>query len=390
LFSTDANGRIFDLVASSVGPKLTLLTETEESLATRLWLQQNSLYIATTNVAHLFRLATQPGSEGTYESPVKDSKFTSRWGVLAWRAETSEGSRIEFYTRSGNTERPDQTWSDWAGPYHNADGSPVLSPAARYIQWKAVLRGSSGSTPSLDDVTISYLNQNLPPQVHSLNVSTGGERSNPSGGVSNVPAFGGVSAVSSAGFGGQPGAAVNKVPITFTWQADDPNADPLTYALYFKAADEQRWHLVKDKLLQNTFTLEPDSLADGRYVARLVASDAGANPQGMGREAELVSAPFWIDNTPPAVRVLDQKQLAGGVEIRFQAEDSTSPLREAEVSTDGKDWKNIYSDDGIVDSRRESFTIRLGRLGPGEHVVTLRAYDTSGNAGVGKAVIRIP
>ena len=293
-------------------------------------------------MARLFRLATSPGREGTYESPVKDSKFISRWGVLAWRGETPEGSGIEFYTRSGNTDRPDQTWSDWAGPYRNGNGSEISSPPARYIQWRAVLRGSGASTPAT---------------------------------------------VTSSSFGGpQPGPpAANKVPITFTWQADDPNGDPLTYALYVKAADEQEWHLIKDKLPQNTFTLEPDSLADGRYVARLVASDGESNPSGMARDAELVSAPFWIDNTPPAVRVLEQKLSAGGVEIRFQAEDSTSPLRNAEVSNDGKDWKDVYSDDGIVDSRRETFTVRFEGLQPGEHIVTLRAYDTGGNAGVGKA-----
>jgi sugar lactone lactonase YvrE len=394
LFSTDANGRIFDLAKSRDGEKLTLLTETEESLATRLWLQGSNLYIATTNVARLFRLAAAPGREGTYESPVKDTKFISRWGVLAWRDETPEDSAIEFYTRSGNTDRPDQTWSEWSGPYRDHNGSQISSPPARYVQWKAVLRGSGAVTPSLDDVTVSYLNQNLPPEIRSLSVSTGGERTSPTG-SSSTNMFGGTVTVTSAGAPGfvpsQPGApAANKIPINFTWQADDPNGDPLVYSLYVKAADEEQWHQIKDKLVQNTFTIEQDSLADGRYVARLVASDGEANPPGMAREAELVSAPFWIDNTPPAVRVLEQKVTTEGLAIRFQAEDSTSPLRNAEVSTDGKDWKSVYSDDGVVDSRRETFTVKLNGLVSGEHIITLRAYDTAGNAGVGKAVARVP
>jgi hypothetical protein len=81
--------------------------------------------------------------------------------------------------------------------------------------------------------------------------------------------------------------------------------------------------------------------------------------------------------------------IAGVAEILFEAEDSTSPLRGAETSIDGKEWKNLLSDDGIVDSRKETFTIRLSNLEPGEHVVSLRAYDTAGNLGVGKAVLRI-
>jgi len=42
-----------------------------------------------------------------------------------------------------------------------------------------------------------------------------------------------------------------------------------------------------------------------------------------------------------------------------------------------------------VDSRAETFTVRAEKLQPGEHLLTLRAYDTAGNAGVGKAVVRL-
>ena len=49
----------------------------------------------------------------------------------------------------------------------------------------------------------------------------------------------------------------------------------------------------------------------------------------------------------------------------------------------------MLSDDGIVDSRKETFTVRLSKLDAGEHVVSLRAYDTAGNVGVGKAVLHI-
>ena len=78
------------------------------------------------------------------------------------------------------------------------------------------------------------------------------------------------------------------------------------------------------------------------------------------------------------------------MEIHFRAEDDTSPLKSAEASTDGKEWHNVEANDGIVDSRIETFAVRLENSAPGEHVVTLRAYDTAGNAGLGKAVILTP
>ncbi len=395
LFSTDSDGRVFDLSPSPEGSKLTLLTETRESLATRLLLEGTDLYVATSNIAKLFKVGTALSGEGSYESPVKDTKFISRWGVLGWRGEIPPGSSLQFFSRSGNSERPDNTWSDWAGPYRNPDASPILSPPARYIQWKAVFRGSGGASPTLDEVTVSYLNQNLPPQIRSLNVSTAGERTGPAGATSSPSGSSGsgvtVSGVSSTGFGPPPsgGELRARPPVTLSWQADDPNGDPLVYSLYLKAEDEHEWHLLREKLRETSYTLAVDFLADGRYVARLVASDEESNPPDRARKAELVSAPFWIDNSRPRIKVLSQTFSSAGAEVHFQVESSISPLRSAEVSTDGKGWRDLDSDDGIVDSRLETFTVKNLKLEPGEHIISLRAYDTAGNAGVGKAVVRV-
>jgi sugar lactone lactonase YvrE len=393
LFSTDSNGRIFGLSPSPDGSKLTLLNETHESMATRLLLQGNDLYAVTSNIAKLFRVGTALGAEGTYESIVKDTRFISRWGVLNWRGSVPAGCEIQFFTRSGNSERPDNTWSDWSGPYRKSGDNPILSPSARYIQWKAVFRGTGNASPTVDDVTVAYLNQNLPPQVRSLSVSTAGERTGPTGAGAAPSVTQGnvtVSVVGSSTFASSgPGGDVrSKAPVILSWQADDPNGDQLVYGLYLKARDETEWHLLKDKLRDTNYTLDASSLPDGEYTARLVASDEESNSADSARQAELVSTPFWIDNTPPRVKLLSQQMTPAGVELHFQAESNVSPLRSAEVSRDGKEWTDIQSDDGIVDSRLETFTVRALRLGPGERIVLLRAYDTAGNVGVGKAVVR--
>ena len=392
LFTTDSNGRIFDLDAKPDSGKLRILTETHESLTTRLLLGGSDLYAATSNVAKLFRIGVSPTHEGTFESPVKDTKFISRWGVLAWRGEVPAGCSLQFYTRAGNSDRPDNTWSDWAGPYSNPNGDAVANPPARYLQWKAVLHTSGNDSPTLAEVTVSYLNQNLPPQIHSLNVSTSSERTGAAGASANLPMVGGitVSASPSGGFGAPPQSTPSvKAPITLTWQADDPNGDQLVYTLYVKATDEREWHLLKDKIHQSSYTIDPTALADGKYVARLVASDEESNPADMARKSELLSAPFWVDNTPPDIEVLRQTVTGFTAEIQFAAEDGTSPLRSAETSLDGQDWHDVLSDDGVIDSRKETFTLKLTHLAPGEHILALRASDTSGNIGVGKAVIRI-
>ena len=392
LFTTDNNGRIFDLDATPNSDKLTILTETHESLATRLLVAGNDLYAATSNVAKLFHIGGAPSHEGTFESQVKDTKFVSRWGVLAWRADVPSGCTMQFFTRSGNSDRPDSTWSDWAGPYSNPDGDAIQSAPGRYMQWKAVFHGTASESPTLDEATLSYLNQNLPPQIHSLNVSASSERTGAAGAASSQLS-GGITVTSVQGISysvAPQSATAGKTPITLTWQADDPNGDQLVYSLYAKSTDEREWHLLKDKILQPTYTIDPSTLADGKYVARLVASDEASNPVSLARKSELLSAPFWVDNTPPDVDVLKQTVTGATAEIQFAAEDSTSPLRSAESSEDGKDWHDVLSDDGIVDSRRETFTVKLTLLTPGEHIVALRASDTSGNIGVGKVVIHIP
>ncbi len=393
LFSTNSNGQIFELDPNRYGDNLTLLTETHESVATRLMLEGDDLYIATGNVAKLFRMGTAAEREGTYESRVEDTKFISRWGLISWRADTPPGSSIEFYTRSGNFKRPDQTWSDWGGPYRNQDGSQITSPPARYIQWKGVFRGSPSARPVLDEVSVAFLNQNLPPEIESFSVSNAGERTSPSSSSVETPATAiTVTATPQIIYGDpvQVAQAGVKNPVTLTWKASDPNGDTLGYSLYVKSTDETKWHLLKDKIKSTSYTINPSSLADGQYVALLVASDLPSNTPAAALKDQMISTPFWIDNTPPTVTLVHKEVLEDRAIVQFRVEDTTSPLHSAQSSVGGDVWHEINSDNGIIDSRVEVFTVKTGKLAPGEHVITLRAYDMAGNVGVGNAVVEVP
>ena len=68
----------------------------------------------------------------------RDAKAVARWGQLSWRGNLPGGSKVEFQTRSGNSGRADNTWSDWsaAGEWTAGDtgSAAVGSPAARYIR----------------------------------------------------------------------------------------------------------------------------------------------------------------------------------------------------------------------------------------------------------------
>src|SRR5205085_1084606 len=85
------------------------------------------------------------------------------------------------------------------------------------------------------------------------------------------------------------------------WQADDPDGDRLVFDVWFRGEGEQEWKSIRTNLHDNSWAVDGDSLADGRYYFKVTASDREANASGSAKDAELVSAPVLVDNTPPAV-----------------------------------------------------------------------------------------
>ena len=135
-FATDGQGRLYKLGADR---KATLMVQTNEGEATRLLDAPGGLVAATGDMGKLFRLDDAAGSSGTYESPVHDSGSVARWGRLSWRS--ASGGKVHIETRSGNSARPDKTWSDWSEPTnqfarfsHPQPQCPVY-PVARQPGW---------------------------------------------------------------------------------------------------------------------------------------------------------------------------------------------------------------------------------------------------------------
>lgn len=392
-FSTDSQGRIYRLTPDR---KVTLLEQTNEGEATRLIETGQGLVAATGTMGKLFRIGYGLAASGTYESPVHDSGTVARWGRLSWSADASAG--LGFQTRTGNTPRPDRTWSDWSGPLTDASGSVIPSPNARFIQWMAKFTRANGKSPELDSVTVAYLPQNTPPVVKGIAVSTQ---------PSTVPAKPASSSTSSnapysitvtdTGDSGATSASSNSTQtlsragnqqISVSWQAEDADGDRLLYSLYFRGDGEQNWKLLKSWIPENMYLLDDDVLADGKYFFRVVASDRANNPVETAREAELISPPVMIDNTPPSVNASTPRRAGALVELEVDAADATSPLRRAEFSVDASPWTPVEAADGVTDSPREQFHVKVDGLSPGEHLIVVRVFDSAGNAGLTKVVVR--
>ncbi len=393
LFSTDGNGRIYGL---SRDRKVTLVLQTNEAEATRLLPANNSVLAATGNMGRVYRLGEAPGDAGTYVSPVHDASSPAHWGSLSWRASMPTGASVAFRTRSGNSTRPDRTWSEWSEAVSDPAGSRISSPNARYIQWKAEFAGRGGATPVLDSVTIAYLPQNMPPVVRSINVmttvtATAAKAQQPSSTAAysvTVTDTGEAAAGPSAGTPTQTLSRAGTSQIVIAWQADDPDGDRLLYTLYFRGEEESQWKLLRGNLRENSFTIDGDILADGKYYFRVVASDGESNPPSAARTADLVSAPVLIDNTPPVITLGQPRKSGNRVEVEFEAADQASQLRRCEYSLDAAAWVPVEAADGVIDSQREKFRITLDNLPPGEHLLVVRVVDAANNAGLAKLVLR--
>jgi hypothetical protein len=395
--ATDEQGRIYRL---GVDRKPSLIAQTNEGEMTRLLEIENGIVASTGSTGKLLALVdSQAGVAGDYESPVHDSSSVARWGVLAWKAmgDAQASRAIRFRTRSGNSARPDRTWSEWSEPMTNPDGAQIKSPNARFIQWKAEFPPSAKAS-LLDSVSVSYLPQNNPPAIRSLNVTTfttgtaapkvAAPAASSAGTYSvTVTDTGDASASTPAGTPTQNIGRSVVQQLFINWTADDPDGDRLLYSLYYRAEDERDWKMLRTNFADLSMTIDSDIFADGRYLFRLTASDKLMNAPPMAHEAEWVSAPVLFDNTPPAVSAGPARKTGAEAEIVFEAKDASSPIRRAEYSLDAGTWAPIDPEDGVLDSLRERFSLKLSALAAKEHVVVLRVYDGAGNAGLAKVVI---
>ncbi|MDP9055016.1 MAG: hypothetical protein M3N93_12065 [Acidobacteriota bacterium] len=391
-FSTDGNGRIYRLTPDR---KLTLVSQTNESEATRLLQWRGSLLAATGNMGKIYRLnlSGHPAAahSGIYESPVFDAGSVARWGHLRWQAENAAGA-IAFRTRSGNSLRPDPTWSDWSVPMNDASGARIKSPNARFLQYDARL---SGAGVTLDNVTATWLPQNNPPVVRSITVlttvtpapasakttSTAGSASTPY--AVTVTDTGDATPVSSTGTPTQTLSRAAQQQLMISWQADDPDGDKLVYQVDFRAEDMRGWVVLQKDLHENSWTIDGNSLADGRYFFRVIASDRDVNTPSTAKEAELTSSPVLIDNTPPVVHLAS----SNSGDILFEAEDAASVLRSVDYSIDAGPWAPVAPLDGILDSKKAAFRLHISPVPAGEHLLVIRAADSGGNTGLLKVVL---
>ena len=404
IVGTGSEGRLFHV---GPGPATTILRDADASQVTALRSRGGDIIVGTSNLGRVYRLGESYDAEGEYLSPVKDTATTSRWGRVRWRGAAPVGTSVRLYTRSGNTADPDETWSNWDGPYDDASGSPIGSPAARFIQWKAELATTDRArTPVLQWVELVYVPRNLRPEIEEFTVHPAGviyrrntsfEDSLPIGrlpspvrqalagqqgrtGTPTPPSSG-------SGFLGQayylPGSQ------TFTWNAADPNGDQMAFSLLYRGEGEAEWKPATTGISETSYLWDTTTVPDGLYRARLVATDAPSNPAGTELEGGHSSELFVVDNTAPQIDNLSAVDEGSVVRITGVANDATSLIRAMEYAVDGGEWHAVLPADGLPDAGSEAIEFTTIRLAPGEHTIVVRVTDTALNSGSGRVVITV-
>jgi hypothetical protein len=387
LLATGNKGKIYRLAGDPLQP--TLVTRANADQVTTLLPDRSGRVVFTTsNPGKIFRLSSDRAARGTYTSDVRDAQTVAAWGAIKWQSQAPAGTKIEISTRSGNTRTPDETWSDWA-TYSVAEGSAITSPRARYLQWRAVLTGARTDAPLLTSVTAAYLPRNLRPRVTSITI-------HPPGTVFQRPF---PTDPEIAGFEGdtpdrralaqvqqQPNMSTptlgrrgyEKGLLTFVWRAEDENRDQLSYDIMYRREGDTNWKPLKRALTDPILVWDTTSVPNGRYLVRVVASDAPSNSPSTALSGAMESTTFDIDNAPPIIEMVSARREGARTIISFNVRDQDSAVQKAEYSLDGDRWQTIYPKDGIADSRYEQFELTLDG-DPGARGVIIRATDALNN-----------
>jgi len=388
-FGTGDRGRLYSVNGDN---KISLLIQKNSAQVYGLLPFGSKTYVLSNNPSSLTAIYPDQVLNGEYLSEAIDAYTISSWGMVEWEAEVPSGCNLQLQTRSGNSSRPNATWSDWSPPYQKKEGEKILSPKARYLQFKVMLKSQSGKTsPSLQKISLIYLQTNLAPKITRLTLL-------PANQVFLKPpiqeeTIWGIDEDYSEQAKDKDKEKAFIVPKkeerkgfqTVTWDSADENGDGLLYSILIKKEDEAEWRVLKENWTEQIYAFDTLSFPDGVYLLKVTASDLPSNPPGMQLRAEKISRPMIIDNSLPVITNFKADRDKTKLVVSFSAEDSVSSIKEVKYLIRPDEWKTIFPLDGICDSRQESFKITVILPSQFDDMITVKVTDSHGNIGVHRA-----
>lgn len=393
---TSSDEIVFDLardassagVLAATGPKGKLYTLTSEAWSLSRTFDEKQVTILAgedvgTNGSSALYRPRADALAGEYVSPVKDTGRTSRFGEFRWEGDVPAGGKVEFAFRSGESSAPDTTWSAWSPWAGGARALGIPAPEGRYLQWKTRLSPAGDASPRVRRAEAAYRNRNATPLVDTFvalepaEVLTRSGSGGPNVFETSAPDEKGIfTGLEESRSEGSPRKLLRKGYRTLQWKASDPDGDALVYEIDFRPLGGTKWIPLRKEIRESFYSFDATSLPDGDYVFRVTASDGDANP-GDAKTGSRETAPVRIDNTPPSIREISR---AAGV-LEFEATDAASPIVDAEYSLDAKKWTHVEPKDGLSDSMKEAYVLRVPAEARGAYLL-VRVTDASRNVAV--------
>lgn len=380
LVGTGNDGVLYEISPSRT---VTTLIDLDESqiLAVTVGADER-IVLGTGHRGKVVAMARDVHPKGTYKSTVFDSQFVSKWGRLDRTGIFPPKTKVAFATRSGNVKYPDDTWSDWSSP---SDGPFVVtSPPSRFLQYRATLATTNPeANPSVMQVSVAYLSANQAPEVTDIGIV-----SPPRPSKKGPSASSGAPRPGSRADLSLPTRSISR-KAEIAWTAADANRDRLCFDLLFRGEDEQTWKPLLEEEGQTKFIWDTESVPDGTYRVKVVASDAASQPPALAKTGEKVSDPFVIDNTPPSVKDIKVEPGVKPHPVKASILDNSGAVVEGYYAVDGDKWIPLQPADGIFDSKAEEIQLTIEVKQAGEHTLVIKVRDEAGNTGAGKVVFSV-
>ncbi|MCP4199759.1 MAG: hypothetical protein GY762_21650 [Proteobacteria bacterium] len=333
--------------------------------------KKDLVFASTGDAGAAYAVSPARAADTTYLTPVLDAKTRSDWGYLKWLAR----GKFKVQSRSGNTAKPDNSWSDWSRAMEKS--ALVISPSARYVQLRFSWARDKNATLVSSELAFRPLNRRAIitafdpgspfPKPEKSDKENADELS---------------TRTVSARYSGR-----NVAQLKCNWKVGNPDKDTLRFRLWYRAMGQDLWRPITERnevVTKKEYKWDTDSIPEGRYQIKLFADDSPDNDPQYVLTDEYLSVPVLVDNHQPKVKQLSyKKQWVSGVAV-----DGFSEISGVEFQVDTGMWTPVFPKDGVFDELEEEFEFALpAEIDAGPHAVGVRAFDRAGNMGTGEILI---
>jgi hypothetical protein len=332
-----------------------LIYESESAQIFKIVERTGGFTLIGNNTAAITGIESDLNSSATYFSKVFDLEVPSKFGRMYWNASASLPTQVALFTRAGNSNIPDNSWSEWSPPYTDPENSNIGLTDYRYLQIKIALNASNiAQTPYVNHLKAYYIQSNLKPRIKKIEILKAPEpKHNPRKDDKKNKA--------------------NK-HLKIKWSAADPNDDQLKFNLYLKKTTDRNWISFKEDITEKSCELPTEMYEDGKYELKIVADDTLDNPPGLSGTSSMVSHQFTIDSTAPVLKNYNRQ----ANQLSFNVSDLDSIIQAVLYSPDGQLWFPLAPDDMIGDSKSEEYKIGLKELAD-KKIIFIKVIDEFGN-----------